>query len=167
MRIRLLTLMFLGLALPAFAGTAPPGGARPVLAPAFTLPTRDGSSVSLDSLRGKVVFVDFWASWCAPCRKSFPWLATLHERYAPKGLRIVAINLDKKSAAAYAFLDGSPAPFVIAFDPDGKTPEAYKVVAMPSSFLISPTGTVLYSHAGFDPKEKEVIEKLIQQECSQ
>lgn len=167
MRRRVLTshlLLLSFLALPAFAGPARPAGADGGSAPAFTLPGPTGT-VSLDSLRGRVVYVDFWASWCDPCRRSFPWLNTLRERYADRGLTIVAINLDKERSAADAFLERFPASFLVAFDPAGKTAEAYRVSAMPSSFLIGPTGTLLSSHAGFDPRKTGAIEALIQQAC--
>jgi cytochrome c biogenesis protein CcmG/thiol:disulfide interchange protein DsbE len=168
MRLWLLTVfLVIALALPAFAKKHPdPAAAGRVQAPGFDLPTLTGT-VSLDALRGKVMYVDFWASWCVPCRLSFPWLRTLHERYAAKGLVIVAINLDKNRDAADSFLEDYPAPFVVAFDPSGKTAEAFDVSAMPSSYLISPTGTILYSQAGFDPKETGKIEALIKEALPQ
>jgi len=157
-------LLLLLLALPAFARPAPHAGAGDRFAPAFSLPGRTGT-VSLDSLRGRVVYVDFWASWCEPCRRSFPWLNTLRERYAGRGLTIVAINLDKDRRAADAFLGKFPASFLVAYDPAGKTAEAYRVSAMPSSFIIGPTGILLSSHAGFDPRKTATIEALIQEAC--
>ena len=157
-------LLLLLLALPAFARPAPHAGAGDRFAPAFSLPGRTGT-VSLDSLKGRLVYVDFWASWCEPCRRSFPWLNTLRERYADRGLTIVAINLDKDRRAADAFLEKFPASFLVAYDPTGKTAEAYRVSAMPSSFLIGPTGTLLSSHAGFDPRKTGAIEALIQEAC--
>ena len=166
MRRRMLTgyLFILFLALPAFARPTPPTGASGGSAPTFSLPGRTGT-VSLDSLRGRVVYVDFWASWCEPCRRSFPWLNTLRERYAGRGLTIVAINLDKDRRAADAFLGKFPASFLVAYDPAGKTAEAYRVSAMPSSFIIGPTGILLSSHAGFDPRKTGTIEALIQEAC--
>jgi cytochrome c biogenesis protein CcmG/thiol:disulfide interchange protein DsbE len=158
-------LLLMLLALPAYARparSARPGGGT---APTFNLPGRSGT-VSLDSLRGRVVYVDFWASWCEPCRRSFPWLNTLRERYADRGLTIVAINLDKDRRAADVFLEKFPAGFTVAYDPAGKTAEAYRVSAMPSSFLIGPTGTLLSSHAGFDPRKTGAIESLIQEACT-
>ena len=157
-------LLLLFLALPAFARPTPPTGASGGSAPTFSLPGRTGT-VSLDSLRGRVVYVDFWASWCEPCRRSFPWLNTLRERYAGRGLTIVAINLDKDRRAADAFLERFPANFLVAYDPAAKTAEAYRVSAMPSSFLIGPTGALLLSHAGFDPRKTGTIEALIQEAC--
>jgi len=149
------------LAAPSAPADPPLSGRR--AAPAFTLPIQTGGTVSLDSLRGKVVYVDFWASWCGPCKLSFPWLRTMHERYASKGLEIVAIDLDKSRDAADAFLAKIPAPFVVAYDPSGKTAEAFKVVAMPSSFLIGPTGEIIESHKGFDPKKTDGIEGSIRE----
>ena len=134
-------------------------------APSFTLPTANGT-VCLDSLRGQTVLVDFWASWCGPCKQSFPWMTAMHEKYAGKGLQIVAINLDKDRKLADAFLDQHLAPFVVAFDPSGKTAKAFKVWGMPSSYLIGADGTILFSHAGFDPKKTDDVERLIQQACS-
>ncbi len=141
-----------------------PASARsqgPVAAPAFVLPARTGGTASLDSLRGKVVLVDFWASWCGPCRQSFPWMASMAQRYGAKGLTVVAINLDKEREDAEVFLSRFPAPFAIAFDPAGKTAEAYKVNAMPTSFLVDRTGTIVYSHAGFVPRDTAAVEQLI------
>ncbi len=163
-RPQALIALLLALVLPALATAAPGSAAGFRPAPSFNLPARRGT-VSLDSLRGKVVLVDFWASWCEPCQRSFPWLCALQERYAAKGLAVVAINLDKDRAAADAFLQKHPAPFCIAFDPSGKTAEAFKVAAMPSSYIISPAGAILYSHAGFDPKRTDAIETLIKEAC--
>lgn len=131
----------------------------------FNLPTKSGT-VSLDSLHGKVVYVDFWASWCAPCRQSFPWMSSLYDRYSSKGLVIVAINLDKKRELADGFVDEFNPPFIVAFDPDGKTAEAFHVPAMPSGYLISKTGEIIYSHEGFDPKKTKEIENMIQEAVS-
>ena len=138
-------------------------GAR-VMAPVFTLPTRH-ENVCSDSLRGKVVVLDFWASWCGPCRASFPWLRSLHERFADRGVVVVAVNLDKSRNDADAFLAKYPAPFTVAFDPEGKTPEAYKVAAMPTTFIIGRDGTILNRHAGFDPKQTAAVEALIREAC--
>lgn len=145
----------------AKSSDAPAASHRP--APAFTLPEREGGTVSLEALRGKLVYVDFWASWCGPCRMSFPWMRTLHERFAARGLAVVAINLDKSRADAIDFLHQYPAPFLVAFDPLGKSAEAFEVPSMPTSFLIGPTGEILHVEAGFDPKRTTALETLIQE----
>lgn len=136
------------------------GGATQPPAPRFTLPAREGT-VCLDSLQGKVVYVDFWASWCGPCRQSFPWMRTMYDRFGSKGLVIVAINLDKDRGAAETFLQKYPVPFTVAFDPSGKTAKAFKVWGMPTSYVVSRSGTVLSTHAGFDPKRAAALESEI------
>jgi thiol-disulfide isomerase/thioredoxin len=145
----------------ARAGASPRGA----VAPSFTLPTASGS-ISLDSLPGKVVLVDFWASWCVPCKSSFPWMSAMHERYGPKGLAIVAINVDKSRRSAEEFLDKHPAPFVVAYDPSGKTAKAYHVWGMPTSYLIAADRSILFSRSGFDPKHAKDVEAMIAQACS-
>lgn len=159
--ILLMALMMAG----KLSSAAAPSGPGGTAAPPFSLPTRTGEQVSLESLAGKVVLVDFWASWCGPCQKSFPWLAQLHQRYADKGLVIVAIDLDKKREAAEVFLRDKPVPFLVAFDPAGKSADAYKVAAMPSTYLISRTGVLKQTHVGYDPKKAAELEELIRKEC--
>ena len=149
------------LASPAAAKSNAPDKSKPTPAPSFILPTR-GGTVALDSLRGNVVYVDFWASWCGPCQKSFPWMKSLYDRFGSKGLVIVAINLDKDRSAADDFLAKYPAPFQVAFDPSGKTAKAYKVWGMPTSYVVSPTGAILATHPGFDPKRTAAIEAEIE-----
>ena len=156
---RALFLAAFGLALSSSAWAS---DRSPALAPAFRLPTRD-SIVSLDSLRGRTVYVDFWASWCGPCRASFPWMKSLHERYAGKGLVVLAINVDKEREAADAFLSKYPAPFTVAFDPEGKTAESFHVAAMPSSFLVDGEGKIVMTHRGFDPKKTKELEERIRE----
>jgi cytochrome c biogenesis protein CcmG/thiol:disulfide interchange protein DsbE len=158
-----LLLLLLALAVPASSKTARGDSPNPPVAASFELPTRDGT-VALDSLRSKVVLVDFWASWCGPCRQSFPWLSAMSERYGENGLVVVAINLDKDRDLAQAFLRQFSPPFIVAFDPEGKTAEAFNVTTMPSSFLVSRSGRLVYSHAGFDLRNADTIEKQIKEE---
>jgi thiol-disulfide isomerase/thioredoxin len=158
-------LLLLSPAAPARAAEARGAGADPPPAARFELPTRTGT-VALDGLRSKVVLVDFWASWCAPCRQSFPWLSAMSERYGADGLVVVAIDLDKDRELAQAFLREFSPPFVVAFDPAGKTAEAFDVRAMPSSYLVSRTGRLVYSHRGFDRRDADAIEKRIKEEVA-
>ncbi len=130
-------------------------------APNFTLPGLD-KKIKLSELEGKIVYVDFWASWCGPCRKSFLWMNAMQDRYGSKGLKIVAINLDESRQDAKAFLDEYPADFSIAFDPDGYTAELYQVQGMPSSYLISSDGQIAYRHLGFRPADKRMLETAIE-----
>jgi thiol-disulfide isomerase/thioredoxin len=139
----------------ALAATRPPAHA-----PAFVLPARQGT-VTLDSLRGKVVLVDFWASWCEPCRHSFPWMDSLRSRLAPRGFEVVAIDLDKDRFPAEAFLDRHPVGFPVVFDPEARTAVAYRVTAMPSSYVIGPDGEILTVHLGFDRHRASELEAII------
>jgi len=163
-RLTLPFLLLLALALPAGAKTARVAAASP--APGFKLPTRTGT-VTLDELRGRVVLVDFWASWCGPCRQSFPWMSDLAEHNAANGFVVVAINLDKSREPAEAFLLELSPPFIVAFDPAGKTAEAYGVTAMPSSYLVGRDGRVLYRHAGFDLRDTETLEEHVKEAIAQ
>jgi thiol-disulfide isomerase/thioredoxin len=136
----------------------------PHKAPHFALPGVM-AAVNSDSLAGKVVLVDFWASWCEPCRKSFPWMSDLYRKHASAGFAIVAINLDKDRDKADAFLAANQVPFLVAFDPAGKTAMAYHVTGMPSSFLLGRDGTILENHTGFDPRKAAELESHIVEAC--
>jgi cytochrome c biogenesis protein CcmG, thiol:disulfide interchange protein DsbE len=163
--LSLLVVLLAAPASPAGAARSAPSADSTGAVPSFSLPTRDGT-VESDSLRGRVVLVDFWASWCVPCKESFPWLHEMHDRYAAKGLRIVAVNLDKQRNKSDAFLEANPVPFTIAYDPFGKTAEAFRVKAMPTSFLVDRAGKLVYTHAGFDRKDAAGFEERIQRECT-
>jgi thiol-disulfide isomerase/thioredoxin len=130
-------------------------------APQFDLPGLDGA-VKLAKLQGKVVYVDFWASWCGPCRQSFPWMNDMQAKYGAKGLQIVGVNVDAKSDDARQFLTATPARFAIAFDPQGATPRSYGIKGMPSSVLIGPDGKVLLEHSGFREADRAELESKIQ-----
>lgn len=127
----------------------------------FTLPGKAGS-VQLSSMKGSVVYLDFWASWCGPCRQSFPWMNQIQANYKAQGLRVVAVNLDAKTDAATKFLSQVPAGFTVAFDPNGKTPRVYGVKGMPTSFLIGRDGKILFRHEGFRPDDRAALEQKIQ-----
>lgn len=134
-------------------------------APAFGLPGPAGATVNLEALRGRVVLVDFWASWCAPCKLSFPWLGELQARLGPRGLQVVAVNLDREARAAEAFLRALEpqmrAPLLVAFDPAGDTPRRYGVKAMPTSVLIGADGVVRLHHGGFREDDKPMLESAV------
>ncbi len=117
----------------------------------------------LKSLNGKVVLVDFWASWCGPCLKSFPWMNDLQRKHAGEGLVIVAVNLDQEPALAEAFLQKTPAKFRVEYDRAGNIARQFDVQAMPTSFLIDRSGQVRVRHAGFKDKHREVRERQIEQ----
>ncbi len=117
--------------------------------------------VSLSKLKGEVVYLDFWASWCTPCRASFPWMSEMQQRYAKQGLKVVAINLDSEKEKARQFITATHPNFTIAFDPEGSVAEQYEVMGMPSSYLIDRQGKLHSTHIGFRAKDRETLEKSI------
>ncbi len=129
-------------------------------APTLSLTATDGEPV-LSAGRWRVTYLDFWASWCGPCRQSFPWMNQLHERHQSAGLRVVGINLDAKAEDAQAFLKQLPARFPIAYDAGGASATAFGVKAMPSSFLLRADRSVLWVHRGFRSEDREELERRI------
>ncbi|MGI2080324.1 TlpA family protein disulfide reductase [Shewanella putrefaciens] len=106
-------------------------------------------TTSLAEFRGQVVYVDFWASWCVPCRKSFPWMNEMHQKYQAQGLAVVAINLDTDPLLAQAFLAEVPAHFTVRFNPEGDVARSFDLLGMPSSFIFNRQGQLVQSHVGF------------------
>jgi thiol-disulfide isomerase/thioredoxin len=120
-----------------------------------------GLEGTLPDLHNKIVLIDFFASWCGPCKDSFPAMEELHKKYGDKGLVIVAINLDKKPADMEKFLQAHPASFVILRDPANKLVSEVKIPTMPSSFLLDGSGKVVSAHRGF--KGTESVKKYEQE----
>lgn len=118
-------------------------------------------TLDLSEHRGKVVLVDFWASWCVPCRRSFPWMNEMQQKYAGNGLVIIAINVDAEADEAQAFLDDYPANFKIINDPGGDIARSYDVIAMPSSFVIGRDGNLIKTHLGFKVKKQDEYESVL------
>ena len=131
-------------------------------APAFELPGPQGT-VRLADFRGKIVYLDFWASWCAPCRQSMPWLNEMQSKYSEQGLRVVGIGVDDNIVDANAFLVAVPVRFTIGLDVTGKTPKAYEIIGMPTSILIDRAGKVLFQHRGFRKSNTAELEQKIKQ----
>ncbi len=145
------------LALYGFFGS---GNAFAAKAPDFKL---DGQQkqVKLSDYRGQIVYLDFWASWCQPCRKSFTWMNKMQSLYGAEGFTVIAINLDESRLKANKFLQQIPANFDVAFDPRGNTAESYNVKAMPSSYIIDKNGNVIHANLGFRGNDEEKLEAKI------
>ncbi|MDP5214542.1 TlpA disulfide reductase family protein [Pseudoalteromonas tunicata] len=116
----------------------------------------------LQTHQGKVIYLDFWASWCGPCKKSFPWMNEMQTRYAPDGFTVITVNLDKEALLANEFLATHPANFPVVYDSEGILAKQYKLVGMPSSYLIGKDGEIKRSHAGFINKQIPTYEQEIQ-----
>ena len=131
-------------------------------APDFILEGQQ-KQIELSKYHGTIVYVDFWASWCQPCRKSFTWMNKMQSLYGSEGFKVIAINLDESRKKADKFLQQTPANFDVAFDPQGNTAEAYNVKAMPSSYLIDKKGNVVHANLGFRGNDEDELETKIRQ----
>ena len=131
-------------------------------APAFSLPNLQSQQpTALSQFAGKVIYLDFWASWCAPCRTSFPLLESLYKKHGANGFEVVAINLDEESGDAQRFLKDYPVSFTILRDADGQWANTYGVESMPTSFIIDKKGVVQLIHNGFAKADVEELEAKI------
>jgi thiol-disulfide isomerase/thioredoxin len=115
--------------------------------------------LNLENYRGSVVYLDFWASWCKPCKESFPWMISLQDKYADDGLVVITVSLDRNSKSAEIFLTKLKSDLAVVYDPDGELAEKYKLEAMPTSFIYDRTGNLVGSHIGFNSKESKIIEQ--------
>src|SRR5262245_61316532 len=150
-----LALAALACALPVSATTPEP------MAPDFTLPARSGGAVHLNDLKGQVVMINFWASWCGPCRQEMPLLEQIQEKYQPLGFTLLGVNVEPDSAEAEKFLKNVSVSFPILFDRENAVSARFGVEAMPSSVLIDREGNVRHVHRGYKPGDEAVYADLI------
>jgi thiol-disulfide isomerase/thioredoxin len=124
-------------------------------------PVQAEDALDLGEYEGKVVVLDFWASWCVPCRRSFPWMNEMQQKYGDAGLVIIGVNMDAEADEAAAFLRDYPAEFKIIYDPKGDLARQYEVIAMPSSYVIGRDGKQVAKHLGFKVKKQDEYEALL------
>ena len=122
----------------------------------------DQPNISLKNLEGKTLFIDFWASWCAPCITSLPLYNEIYHKYQDQGLEVIAVNVDNPIEDGLDFLLDTPLDFLIPQDPEGDVSEMFGVIGMPSSYLVSPDGNVRLVHMGFRNGDIDSIEEEIQ-----
>lgn len=127
----------------------------------MSAPSFAQANLDLKRLRGHVVYVDFWASWCTPCRESFPWMRALESTYGSQGLSVVAIDLDHDRQDAQRFLRIFEPNFPVIFDPAGALAQRFKVMGMPTSVLIDREGKIRYQHVGFLLKQRAEYERQV------
>ena len=150
------------------AGAAFAGVQKGQRAPEFSLPSLKGSTVTLSSLKGKVVLIDFWAQWCEPCKKELPQLDRLAKEYAAKGVVIVAVNIDKQRENAERMVKQLGVSLPVLLDPAGSVAGSYDLPKMPTSFVVDKKGIVRFVNEGYDgPKDvdrfKQELDELSKQ----
>jgi thiol-disulfide isomerase/thioredoxin len=121
----------------------------------------ENAPLDLQEYRGKVIYLDFWATWCPPCKKSMPFLNTLHNELFNQGFEVIAINVDEDSEDARQLLQQHPVDYAIAMDPSGECPKAYELMAMPSAYLIDRQGIIRNIHLGFRKRDEKEIRDLV------
>jgi peroxiredoxin len=136
-----------------------PGGVRK--APDFTLKRSTGGNVKLSELRGRVVLVNFWATWCTPCKEELPFFNALYRRYQNLGLEVLGVNIDKVSSQASQMSAALGLSFPVLLDPAGKTSDLYQIRTMPTTFVVAKDGTLRHVHWGFGPGERDRYESEI------
>ncbi|MGI2259258.1 TlpA disulfide reductase family protein [Shewanella sp. GXUN23E] len=139
-----------------------------IAAPSLDVQVQDaqGQPVSLSEFNGKVVYLDFWASWCGPCRKSFPWMAQMQAKYGSEGLVVVAVNLDPEQQDAAQFLsqlagEGLNVNFAVRYDPEGKVARQFDLLGMPSSYIFNRRGELVAQHTGFFTAKEAAYEQQL------
>jgi peroxiredoxin len=130
-------------------------------APDFTLKSDSGANLKLSELRGEVVLINFWASWCGPCRQEMPILSELHDKFKDMGFTVLGVNVEENSAEARRLLKDMPVSFPVLFDNNSTVSKQYDVVAMPSTVLVDRDGNMRYLHKGYKPGEEDIyLEKV-------
>ena len=127
----------------------------------FTLKDADGNNVRLSEYRGQVVLINFWASWCGPCRQEFPLLDALHQKYQPMGFTVFGVNVEQERELADKVLREIPVTFPILFDDRNEVSEEYDVDAMPATVLVDRSGEIRFMHRGYKPGYEDLYEKQV------
>lgn len=157
-------LVLLGFLISFMVTTSSAANLSGAMAPNCTLTAFNGPPVNnLQALQGEVVYLDFWASWCIPCIRSFPFMNQLEHDLKGEGLRVVGVNLDENPADARKFLEKYPVNFSIVTDPEKQCAQDFNVFAMPSSYLIDRKGVVRHVHHGFRSEETQKLRLLIEE----
>lgn len=158
MKLRLILFVFLSCVVPPSWGASVDQSAPPF----FLEDMQTGETIDLEEYRGKVVYLDFWASWCVPCLKSFPKLSELRETYADLGFEVLAVNVDEHPEAAMQFLERYPVDYPVLHGFGSEVPSLYEVEVMPTAFFIDGEGKIRLVHLGFKDEHGDFIEAVLQ-----
>ncbi len=148
----------------ALGGTSA-GSAASVSGPApnFTLKSLDGKNLKLSEMRGNVVLINFWASWCGPCREEMPLLNQLHSKYQPLGFTVLGVNVEEQEKNARGFLKNFPVDFPVLLDNQNKVSKLYDVIAMPTTVVVDRDGNMRYLHRGYKPGDEKKYRNMVKQ----
>jgi len=135
-------------ALPVLAG----GSSGP--APGFSMTARDGKTINLSQFKGQVVMINFWASWCHPCRDEMPLLENIYKKYGKLGFTLIGVNVEPDRKAAEAWLKQTPVSFPVLFDTDSKVSKLYNVTGMPTTVFIDRKGNLRHVHQSYNPGDE-------------
>ena len=137
------------------------------LAPNFTLKTLTGKNLKLSEMTGNVVLINFWASWCGPCREEMPLLNALHKKYEQLGFTVLGVNVEEDVKNARGFLKNFPVNFPVLLDTTNKVSKQYNVLAMPTTVVVDRDGNMRYLHKGYKPgdekKYQQMVKKLVRE----
>lgn len=136
-------------------------------APDFTLKSLSGKNLKLSEMAGKVVLVNFWASWCDPCREEMPLLNALHNKYEPLGFTVLGVNVEEDVAGALTFLKNVPVDFPVLLDSSNRVSKQYQVIAMPTTVMVDRDGKLRYLHKGYksgdEAKYRQMVKTLVRE----
>ena len=159
----MLTVCVLAFIMPAVAGAASAQGP----APNFTLKSLNGKNLKLSEMTGNVVLINFWASWCGPCREEMPLLNDLHNKYQPLGFTVLGVNVEEQVDSARGFLKNFPVDFPILLDSSNQVSKLYDVIAMPTTVVVDRDGNMRYLHKGYKPGDEkkyvDMVKKLVRE----
>ncbi len=166
-----ITRKWLGMTLAGFLAFAMAGGAQASSlkgpAPNFTLKALSGKNMKLSEMAGNVVLINFWASWCGPCREEMPLLNELHNKYEPLGFTVLGVNVEEDPKNARGFLKNFPVDFPVVLDNKNTVSRQYNVIAMPTTVVVDRDGNVRYLHKGYkagdEAKYRKIVKKLVRE----
>jgi len=155
--------LFLGFVFGQLAFADYAAAAEKIPAPDFTLKSHSGENIRLSDFRGQVVLLNFWASWCGPCRQEMPILDAIHSKYSPLGFSVIGVNVDQKQEKAIEYLRDTQVSFPVLYDPDSRVSKLYSVSAMPSTAIIDRDGNVRFVHPGYKSGDEDKYTSKIKQ----
>ena len=121
----------------------------------------NGKNLKLSEQAGDVVLVNFWASWCGPCRKEMPLLNDLHNKYKALGFSVWGVNVEEQSSQAKSFIDSSPVDFPVLLDNTNSVSKLYDVIAMPTTVIVDRNGNLRYEHKGYQAGDEKIYRKMV------